>query len=204
MISLSSPVRTWAHDWPAGVKLGALSASTFALFFIESLPLQLGFLVVLTVIYAIPGPQFFRYGMSRLLVLWPFILALAAWHFLTGDYEAGAVVAVRLVVAVGLANLVTMTTALSDMIDVLSRLTAPLRLLGLNTRALEIAVALAIRMTPTMLAKGSALGAAWKARSSKWATWRIVLPFVLLALDDADHVADALKARGGVNPMEGN
>ena len=48
--------------------------------------------------------------------------------------------AISTVSAVALANLVTMTTRLSDMIAVVHRLTAPLRVLGLPSRALELAI----------------------------------------------------------------
>ena len=202
MISLNSPVRTWAHDWPAGLKLSALSVSTCVLFFIESLSVQVAVLTGVLVIYALPGRLFFVSGISKLRMLWPFLLLLGLWHLFIGDYAAGGVIAIRLISAVALANLVTMTTRLTDMIEVVRKLTAPLRTLGLNLRAFEIAIALVIRMTPVMFAKGVALQEAWRARSPKRVGWRIVLPFILLTLDDADHVADALKARGGLNSTE--
>ena len=41
MISLTSPVRTRAHDWPAGAKLAALCGATLGLFFIENLTAHL-------------------------------------------------------------------------------------------------------------------------------------------------------------------
>ena len=81
-------------------------------------------------------------------------------------------------------------------------LCTPLRALGLSTRPLEIAIALVIRMTPVLLTKGRALSDAWRARSPRRANWRIILPFTLLALDDADHISDALRARGGLVSKE--
>jgi biotin transport system permease protein len=90
-----------------------------------------------------------------------------------------------------------MTTALSDMIAVIRWLATPLRRVGLNTRAMELAIALVIRILPTLIDNGQRLSDAWRARSPRRPGWRVVVPFTLLALDDADHLADALRARGG-------
>jgi len=50
-------------------------------------------------------------------------------------------------------------------------------------------------MEEGLAAKTSLVG--WKARSRRGRNWRIILPFAKLALDDADHIAEALRARGG-------
>lgn len=198
MISLTSPVRTRAHGWPAGAKLGLLGLATFGLFMLSDLRLQALAALVMLGLYALPGKRFFLSGMSRLRVLWPFVAILALWHGVTATYAEGAQFILRLLTTVGLANLVTMTTALSEMIAVFRWLTAPLRRFGLNTRALELAIALVIRLLPTLVDNGQRLTDAWRARSRRRPGWRVVVPFTLLALDDADHLADALRARGGI------
>ncbi|MQY44394.1 energy-coupling factor transporter transmembrane protein EcfT [Epibacterium sp. SM1969] len=198
MISLTSPVRTRAHSWPAGIKLAVLGVGTFFLFMLHDLRLQGLALLVMLVLYALPGGQFFRAGMRRLQVLWPFLAILALWHGVTATYLEGAEIILRLVTAVGLANLVTMTTALSEMIAVIRWIATPLRRIGLNTRAMELAIALVIRILPTLVENGQRLTDAWRARSPRRAGWRVVVPFTLLALDDADHLAEALRARGGI------
>ena len=202
MISLTSPVRTRAHDWPAGAKLAALCGATLGLFFIENLTAHLVILAGVLALYAAPGRVFLRNGLRQLWMLWPFVLVVALYHLIDGSVGQGAVILLRLVSAVALANLVTMTTRLSDMIAVVHWLCTPLRALGLSTRPLEIAIALVIRMTPVLLTKGRALSDVWRARSPRRANWRIILPFTLLALDDADHISDALRARGGLVSKE--
>lgn len=198
MISLTSPVRTRVHDWPARVKLAGLCLATLGLFFITDPLVHLAMLAAVLALYAAPGGAFLRAGLRSLWMLWPFVLVVAVFDLIDGSAAQGAVIAMRLVTAVALANLVTMTTRLTDMIAVVRWLTSPLRRLGLNTRALEIAMALVIRMTPVLLKKGAALTESWRARSPRRPNWRIVLPFTLLALDDADHISDALRARGGL------
>ncbi|MFD0860270.1 energy-coupling factor transporter transmembrane protein EcfT [Roseovarius aquimarinus] len=198
MISLTSPVETRAHGWRAGVKLGALCVATMALFAMTSLLGHVAAFAGMLALYAAPGGLFFRSGMTRLRVLWPFLAIIGLWHALTGTPGAGAVIALRLVTAVGLANLVTMTTRLSDMIGVVQWLAAPLRRAGIGTRPLELGIALVIRFTPMLAAKGAQLARAWRARSARRASWRIITPFALCAIDDAEHVAEALRARGGL------
>jgi biotin transport system permease protein len=99
--------------------------------------------------------------------------------------------------AVAFANFVTMTTRLSDMMRVIERLLRPLSRLGLSARQLALAVALVIRFVPVMLARAGQIRESWRARSPRRPGWRILVPIILSALDDADHVAQALRARGG-------
>ena len=197
MISLTSPVRTRAHDWPAPLKLAGLALATFALFLVSDLYLMGVAFAATLCLYALPGPVFFKVGVQRLKVLWPFLAILGIWHIVTATYSEGAQIILRLLTTVGLANLVTMTTALNEMIAVISWLAKPLRWFGLKTRAFELAIALVIRILPTLVDNGTRLSDAWRARSRRRAGWRIVVPFTLLALDDADHLAEALRARGG-------
>lgn len=197
MISLTSPVRTAAHDWPAGAKLLGLCAASVVLFAAPYLPFQIVAAICVLALHALPGRVFLRYGLRRIWPLWPFVAVLLVWHLFTGALVDGAVIALRMVTAVALANLLTMTTTLEAMMDVVSRLLQPFARLGVNLRAIELAAAMVIRFTPVLAEKGSALALAWRARSRRRAGWRVIIPFMVLALDDADHVAEALRARGG-------
>jgi len=203
MISLTSPIRTRAHEWPAPPKLAALATSTFVLFLVHDLRILAGAFVLTLCLYALPGRIFFRAGVERLKVLWPFLAILGVFHVATATYVEGAQIILRMLAAVGLANLVTMTTALSEMISVLRALAKPLRRFGLNTRAMELAIALVIRTLPTLIDNGRRLSDAWRARSRRRPGWRVVVPFTLLALDDADHLAEVLRARGGFLNSQG-
>ena len=150
MISLTSPVRTRAHGWPAPVKLAALALATFLLFMVTDLRVMALAFALTLCLYALLGAVFFRSGVERLKVLWPFLAILAVWHIATATYTEGVQIILRLLTTVGLANLVTMTTALSEMIAVIRWLATPFRRLGLNTRALELAIALVIRILPVL------------------------------------------------------
>ncbi|WP_104492875.1 MULTISPECIES: CbiQ family ECF transporter T component [Paracoccus] len=197
MISLTSPVETRAHRWPAGLKLGALCLASTGLFMVRDIPILGAAAVAVLALYAAPGPAFFRAGLRSLRVVLPFVVVLLAWHAISGDMWMGLLITLRMVTLIALANLVTMTTGLEDMVDLVRRLTAPLRRLGLPTGVLEIAIPLVIRFTPVLVARAETLAEAWRARSRRRPGWRLILPLTLQALDDADHVGEALRARGG-------
>ncbi|MEP1941648.1 MAG: energy-coupling factor transporter transmembrane protein EcfT, partial [Sulfitobacter sp.] len=148
MISLTSPVKTRAHGWPAGAKLAALCFASVALFAAPYLAVQAGVALGVLGLYALPGGIFWRYGVRRLWPLWPFGVFLLVWHIWTGTPQEGAVIALRMFNAVALANLVTMTTSLEAMMAVVQRLLSPFAPLGINLRAIELAAAMVIRFTP--------------------------------------------------------
>lgn len=202
MISLTSPVRTWAHSWPAWAKLLGLCVGSVVLFQIDTVQGQAAAAAAVLMLYAAPGLRFLRSGAERLTVLWPFVVIVGLFHVATNDITGGVTIVLRMLAAVGLANLVTMTTSLSEMMGVVRWLMRPFRRFGLRSEVFELASAMVIRFTPVLIDKGAGLGEAWRARSPKRPSWRIVMPLMIAALDDADHVAEALKARGGVTPQK--
>lgn len=200
MISLTSPVKTRAHGWPAGLKLGALCLITTGLMLTQDLRIHLAVLAVTGLLYALPGRAFLMAGLRALRLLLSVILLLLIWHLISGQTWQGLAIILRIVTLVGLSNLVTMTTPLEDMVDLLHRLGAPLRRLGLPMHLLEIAMPLVIRFTPVLVTRAETLAEAWRARSRRRPGWQLILPLMLQALDDADHVGEALRARGGALP----
>jgi biotin transport system permease protein len=198
MLTLTSPFDTPLHRLPAGAKLGALAGAALLLMPLRDPWLIAGATGATAALYLAQGWRFAGYGAAMLRPLWPFLLVLAVWHGWTGDWGGGAGVGLKLLTAVALANLVTMTTALADLIAVVERLTRPFARFGLNPKVLAIAMALVIRFTPVLLSRMAQLIEAWRARSPARANWRVVVPVTLMALDEADHVAEALRARGGL------
>ena len=84
MISLTSPVETWAHRWPAGAKLLALCMASVALFAASAVWMQAVAAGGIVLLYALPGAVFLRYGMRRLWPLWPFVALVLLWHLFIG------------------------------------------------------------------------------------------------------------------------
>ena len=198
MLTLTSPLRTWAHALPAGAKMAALGLWTVGLFSLTSLPALAGATLAVAALVLSCGWRFALTSARMLRPLWPFVALAVGWYLLwKADPAGAATIVLRMLAAIGAANLVTMTTRLSDMIAVIAWLARPLAALGLSPRMLALAVALVIRFIPVMLQRMDQIRDAWRARSPRRPSWRLLLPAVLAALDDADQVAEALRARGG-------
>ncbi len=208
MILTTSPTKTLAHRWPAGLKLGLLLIATTSIFFIDSVLILAPLTASVIGLYALPSKLFFMEGMKGLRPLWPFLLIVGGWHILTETITEGMIILLRLITLVAMANLVTMTTRLSDMMAVILSLIALLRFvpvlryMATSNHVIALMFALVIRMIPVLTKKSQLLWMRWRSRSSRRPTWRILMPLMVLAIDDAEQVADALKARGGINHTE--
>ena len=198
MLTLTSPRETWLHAIPAGHKLAVLCAATMLLFQLKEPLLLAGALTLVCSACLCFGQRLFRQGITMLRPLIPFVIVILTWHGWTGDVEGGLVVTFRLLAGIAIANLFTMTTRLSDIIGVIEWMATPLHRIGLDPRALAMSIALSIRFIPVLRNKLEVVGSAWNARSPRRRSAKILVPIALAALDDAEHVADALRARGGV------
>ena len=130
MLTLTSPCETALHRLPAGGKLLALALATLGLMALTDLRLIALVTAATALLYLAQGLAFTTHGARMLRPLWPFLLVLALWHGISGEIARGAAIGLRLLSAVALANLVTMTTRLDDLIAVLERLAQPLARLG--------------------------------------------------------------------------
>lgn len=196
MLTLTSPVEIWAHRWPAGVKLALLCAATLGLFSLSGILAPALALTAVLALIATGGRRFAMQSLRMLRPLWPFVVLVAVWHLWLRD-PGGLTILLRMTAAVLAANFVTMTTKLSDMLAVIETLARPFARLGLSPRTFGLAVALMIRFLPVMQQRSAQIGESWRARSARRAGWRVLAPVTMAALDDADHVAEALRARGG-------
>ncbi len=129
--------------------------------------------------------------------LLPFLLIIMLLHVWAGSVEEGIAAVMRLLVMILLANIITMTTRMSDMMTAITPVFRPLEAFGFSSRRLSIAVSLMIRFVPVLFALLESLTESWRARSSKKPRWHLLTPLTLQALKMADSVGDALQSRGG-------
>lgn len=199
MISLISDIVTPYHHWRAGPKLLGLSLFTLVIFYVSGIVASAGIMAAVLLAYLVGGVRFARHGLRMLRPMLYFVVIILVWHWATDSLIQGGVIILRLLAAVAAANLVTMTTRLDDLLDVIQRLLAKIGVPERARRRFAMSIALVIRFTPVLVQKGGHLVQAWRARTVKRPGWRLVLPMALLAVDDAEHTAEALKARGGLN-----
>ncbi|WP_417767267.1 energy-coupling factor transporter transmembrane component T family protein [Stappia sp.] len=199
MIGLYLAQRSPLHLVPAGGKLLGLALASLALFPLGDPLSLLACLAASLSGYALLGRQ----GLSALAALRPLVLILAfvlGLHALLGSFETGILVALRLATLFLLASLVTLTTRMDEMIDALRPVLRPAAWIGLPEQRLALAIALVIRFTPVIVEMGNRLQEAHRARSGRKGHVKLVAPLCLQALNTADHVAEALAARGGAAP----
>lgn len=187
--------QTWLHRVPAGVKLAGLALLSVLLLPVGDCRILVGVLAMIAMVYA----GFGRVGMARLKLLrlvLPLLVVVGGVQAASGGWNAGAVVTMRLVTMLLLADVVSMTTTMSALMEVLTPVLRLLRPLGGNPRKMALAVALVRRFVPVLLTRWRAREEAWKARTGRRVPPRLVAAFVADILQLADRVAESLDARG--------
>ncbi|MBN7792353.1 energy-coupling factor transporter transmembrane component T family protein [Microbacterium esteraromaticum] len=195
MISLYRPGTGILHRRSAGAKLGLLAALALC---VSVLPLGTTGTVILVAavssLYVVGGLGWRLLAESWWRLRWLIIvLAAALWIFVGLDEavrNAGRVVALIL-----LADLVTRTTRMGDLLDVLQRLLRPLRVFRLDPETAALAISLTIAMVPVLAGFLNQVRDAQRARGVRLGP-RAALPLLVLTLRHADDVGDALAARG--------
>ena len=196
MISVYLPGTSWIHRMPVRLKLLVLAAVTMAILPVHD-PLVLGAVLAGVLgLYATLRPE----GLKQVLLLRPLaslLLIIFLLHGISGSWVEGLVAVQRLVSMVLLANLVSVTTRMDDMLEAVMPLFYPLKAFGVSPKKPALAVALVIRFVPVLLSVYSSLAEAYRARTGKRGSWRLIAPFALQALRLSENVAEALTARGG-------
>ena len=198
MLSLALPERTWAHRLPAALKFGLLAVAMIALMRIGSLAGQGAAVLVVAALTASLGRKAIRQSLVTLRPLVWIVAVILLWDTAQGRFQLGVVFGLRVLAMVGLANLVTLTTPLPEIVALIEWLAQPLARLGISPRVPAISVALVIRFVPVLRARHDILAEAWRARSARKPRMKLLAPLTFSLLDDADHMADALRARGGL------
>lgn len=194
MLSLYHDARTPVHSVPAGAKLLVLAVTGTALFFLPSI-LWLGVaLAVVIGLYAVARIPW-RVTGRQLLGLAPFLILITLAQVLFTSWQSAIVVGERLLTLVLLANLVTLTTRTTAMIDTVERALGPLRPLGVRPERVGLLVAMTIRFIPVIREQAELVRAAQRARGIERSTVFLV-PLLIRTLRMADGVGEALDARG--------
>jgi len=187
--------QTWLHRVPAGVKLVGLALLSVLLLPVCDWRILAGMLAMIAMVYA----GFGRVGIARLKLLrplLPLLVVVGGVQAASAGWNTGAVVTMRLLAMLLLADLVSMTTTMSALMEVLAPVFRLLRPFGANPRKMALAVALVLRFVPVLMTRWRAREEAWKARTNRRIPLRLVAAFVADILQLADRVAEALDARG--------
>ena len=160
------------------------------------------FLVLLLIYFFAGGLKFLGLGLYQLKITIPFVIILTVWHLYLGNVDQGLTLIFRLISAFLIANLFLLTSKIHDIILAIQKYSFYLKIFRINPHAVSITLGLFIRSIPILNQRAKNLMLAQSARSTKRSFWRISVPLALSILDDADHVSEALRARGGIKERE--
>ena len=195
MIGLYRAGSSVLHRVPAGWKLLAMLLAIIGVVLLSA-PWQLGVAALVVAggfaVARIPARSVWAQ-------LWPMrwlLLLVAVFQVIFAGPERAVMVCGTLLLTVAIAALVTLTTRVTEMLDVCQRLLGPLRRLGVDPDRAGLVLALTIRCVPLMVDIVGAVSEARKARGAGFSLRALVVPSVVRALRRADAIGDALTARG--------
>lgn len=194
-IGLYRPGDSLLHRCPAGLKLLLLLGAGAGSLLIDTPRQTAAALVVVLAGYALARIPLRVIGTAIRPLLWV-IVPLSVFQTIVVGWERAAVITGVIVALVLLANLVTLTTMTTALIDVVVRVCAPLRRLGVDPERIGLLLNLAIRAVPLMAELAGRLVEAQQARGRRVSVRTMAVPFVVGALRQADELGDALAARG--------
>ncbi|MFI7056621.1 CbiQ family ECF transporter T component [Streptosporangium canum] len=183
------------HRLPAGAKLAGLAASCTALLLLRSPVALAGAAAVVALLYAVSGVGVAAAWAQIRPVRW-FAVALFGMQLLFVDLPGAVSSTLRVVLAVALAGLVTITTRTAAMMACLERRLAPARLVGLDPFRLSLLLSLTLRSVPVVAELASRVREAQRARGVERSVRAFAVPLVVSVLRHADALGEALGARG--------
>ncbi|WP_430645587.1 energy-coupling factor transporter transmembrane component T family protein [Agromyces sp. GXS1127] len=194
MIGVYHPGTSVVHRMPALAKLALLAATVTATALVGSLP-ALGIVSAATLalfaLARIPVRVAWRQVSP---ILWVLAFAVPVQWIFAG-WEAAATMGVRLVLAVALAAAYTLTTPVTATLDAMQVLLRPFAR-WIDPDRVGLALALAIRCVPLLAELVREVLEARRARGAEGSLTALAVPVIVRALRTADHLGEALAARG--------
>jgi biotin transport system permease protein len=127
----------------------------------------------------------------------PVVVLLGAVQWITSGPRTAVAVVVRLMTLILLAALATLTTRVSDMVQVAERALRPLERVGVSTAKVSLAISMALRFIPLLTQVVHDVREAQQARGLERNMFALAVPVLVRALHTADQVAEAIDARSG-------
>ena len=199
MIGLYRPGASPVHRAPALVKLGLLAVGMLLIGLVTD-PVVFGWLAVaVALLYALawipPTAAWPQVGP----ILWILVFAVPVQVLVAGGSAAGwltaGLMAGRLVVAVALAALFTLTTTITAVLEAFQLLLRPFHR-WVDADRVGLLVALTIRCIPLVAEIVREVLDARRARGTQGSLLALAVPVVVRSLYAADAIGEALAARG--------
>lgn len=195
MHDLSISGDSWIHRLSAGLKLMLLILAGWGLMWVSQPEWLLLALVIVLMLFRIARVPMRGVGQRARLMVW-FLLLIGAYVAWAQGWLAAAAAMLRLAAMVMLGLLVTLTTSLSAMMDVVSRLLKPLERLGLlRAERVALAFGMTLRMVPELYSQWNQIRESQAARGLESHPIAMIVPMLVRTLKRADEMAEAIDAR---------
>lgn len=194
-VGLYRPGGTLLHRLPVGAKLLGLAVLSVAIVVVRGPLTSVAFLAA-AVVLALVGRLDLRVvarSLRGVLVVALVVAALQWWLF---SLDRAVESLLDLVSLALLALTLTVTTAVTDMLDAVVRRAAPLRRFGLDPDRLALTIGLAVQALPGTLTLAQETRDAARARGLERSPRAYLTPFVIRVVARAHETGDALAARG--------
>ncbi|MEU4542011.1 energy-coupling factor transporter transmembrane component T family protein [Nonomuraea dietziae] len=195
MIGVYVPGDSLLHRLPAWAKVLGLVVSCTVLVLLGSLTALAGFIAYVAIMYLVSGVGFAAAWAQIRPLRW-FAPVLFVMQFVLVGLDAAVTSTLRIVLAVALAGLVTLTTRFADMMTFFERCFGPLRRVGVDPFRVSLLLSLTVRSVPVISALATRVREAQRARGVSWSMRAFAIPLVVSALRHADALGEALSARG--------
>lgn len=199
MIGLYRPGTSLVHRAPALLKLVALAVAMVLVGSVADplvLAIELGVVLVLYAVAGIPPTAAWPQVNP---ILWVLVFAVPVQVLVAGGSAAGwttaGLMAGRLVVAVALAALFTLTTTVTAVLEAFQIVLRPFRR-WVDADRVGLLVALTIRCIPLVAEIVREVLDARRARGAQGSLVALAVPVVVRSLYAADAIGEALAARG--------
>ena len=194
MIGVFHPGTSLVHRTPALAKLGLLAVLVTVIALQSSLVVLAGASVLVIGLFLLARVPFGLVWRQIVPILWVLAFAVPV-QVLFGGWETAAVMAVRLVLAVALAAIYTLTTPVTATLDAMQALLRPFRR-WIDADRVGLVLALTIRCVPLLAELVREVLEARKARGAEGSLLALAVPVIVRALRTAEHLGEALTARG--------
>ncbi|MFL6101304.1 MAG: energy-coupling factor transporter transmembrane component T family protein [Actinomycetales bacterium] len=189
------PGRSVLHRMPGGAKLTLLAAGSLALVVWRGLVALAVAGAVVAAAYAVARIPV-RVAWAQLRPLRWVVLVLGVAQLLLSGWRPAVAVVGALVVLVAAAALLTLTTRVSTLVDTFTRLARPLRRAGVDPDRIGLLAALTVRTVPVIAGIRDEVDQARRARGLERSPRALLVPLVVRTVRHADHLGEALVARG--------
>jgi len=194
MIGLYSPGRSIIHRTPTLLKLLLLSAFVAVISSSTDLRMLGVMAVAVTVLFLIARVPARAAAAQIVPILWLLLIAVPIQVLLAGWVVAG-LMSGRLLLAVSLAALFTLTTTVTAVLEAFQKVLKPFNR-WIDSERIGLLVALTIRCIPLVTDIVREVLEARKARGTRGSLMALAVPVVVRSLYAADALGEALAARG--------